>query len=256
MKTEIKVLILIIIFLAGYFLGDYLSSKTVYVYNRSYTQTPTITMPNIYYVNESNASFASIRVPAVDQGGNGVITILDVQVIPGYGRVLTNIDTLLFWVDTQNSIRTARSVAENITGADLSKHDLIYTITANASVIEGASAGAALTVATIAALENKTIDPSVMITGTINHDGTIGPVGEILSKANVAKSVGAELFLVPISQSFQVTYESRKHCEQIGFSEICTIETIPHKVDVGEQVGIDIIEVGTIEEAMEHILGD
>ena len=256
MKTEITLLIIIIIFASWYFLGDYLSSKTFYIYNRSYTQPPVITMPNIYYINESNTSFASIKVPAVDQEGNGVITLLNVQVIPGHGRVLANIDRLLFWVDTQNSIRTARSVAEDITGIDLSKHDIIYTITANASVIEGASAGAALTIATIAAIGNKTIDPTVMITGTVNHDGTIGPVGEILSKASVAKSIGAELFLVPISQSFQITYESRKHCERVGFSEICTIETIPHKIDVSDQLGIDIIEVRTIEEAIEYILSD
>jgi uncharacterized protein len=254
MRTEIVLLVIILVFAAGYFLGDLLGSKTVYISN--YTKPPAITVPRLYFINESYTTFSSIRVPAVDQEGNGVITLLDVQVVPGNGRVLTNIDTLLFWVDTQNSIRTARSVAEEITGMRLSEYDIIYTITANASVIEGASAGAALTIATIAALENNTLNPSVMITGTINHDGTIGPVGEILAKAEVSKSLGATKLLVPLSQSSQITYESKRYCEKVGFSEICTIETIPHKVDVSEQIGIDIIEVRTIEEAMEYLLGD
>ena len=248
MKKEIVFLVIIIVFALGYFMGEYLGSKTVYI--TSQTKTPVITMPRLYFINESYSSFSSIRVPAVDQEGNAVVTLLDVQVIPGSGRVLANIDTLLFWVDTQNSIRTARSVAEDITGTDLSVYDIIYTVTANASVIEGASAGAALTIATIAALENKTIDPSVMITGTVNHDGTIGPVGEILAKASTAKSLGVDTLLVPLSQSFQVTYESKKHCEKIGFSEICTIETVPHKIDVSDQIGIDVKEVTTIEDAI------
>ena len=66
---------------------------------------------------------------------------------------------------------------------DLSEYDLVYTIKANATVIEGASAGAALAVATVAALTGKELNSSVMMTGTINHDGTIGPVGGIFEKA-------------------------------------------------------------------------
>ena len=254
MKTEIVLLIAIFVFASGYIMGEYLGSKTVYV--SSYSQTPVITIPKAYYIDQSEASFSSIRIPAVDENGNGVATLLDVQLVPGYGRVLTNIDTLLFWIDTQNSIRTARFVAENITGTDLSNIDMIYTITAKAAVIEGGSAGAALTIATIAAIKNETINPNVMITGTVNHDGTIGPVGEIVAKAEVAKSLGINIFLVPLSQSIQIKYESKKYCENIGFSEICTIETIPYKVDVSDHVGIDVIEVTTIDEAMGYFLGD
>jgi uncharacterized protein len=164
------------------------------------------------------------------------------------------VDKLIFWTDTQNSIRTAKSVAEEITNTSLDNYDMIYTITANASVIEGPSAGAALTIATIAAIQKKQINSSVMMTGTINHDGTIGPVGEIIAKASAAKSIGAELFLVPLSQSAQVSYESKQYCEKIGFSQICTIEQIPSKVDVSEKTGIQVKEVKDIEEALKYFL--
>jgi uncharacterized protein len=174
--VKTRILALIIGLAVGAYIGGFLSSQTIYVYEH---------YPHIYKPYEglgvSNVSHASVMVPAVDQQGNGVVTILDVQAASGYERTLVNIDKLLFWTDTQNSIRTARFVAENITGVNLSNYDLIYTVKANATVIEGASAGAALTVATVAAIQGKEINTSVMMTGTINHDGTIGPVGEILS---------------------------------------------------------------------------
>jgi uncharacterized protein len=249
---KIRILFMIIGIIIGAYIGGFFTSQTVYVYYYNYTTQVVTRVPTEF--NSTNISFSSIVVPAVDQEGNGVSTILDVQIAPGSGKTLVNVDTLLFWTDTQNSIRTAKSVAEDITNKSLDEYDMIYTITANASMIEGPSAGAALTVATIAAIEKKQINSSVMMTGTINHDGTIGPVGEIIAKARAAKSIGAELFLVPVGQSAQVSYSSERHCEKIGFSQICTIEQIPHKVDVSEQAGIEVVEISSVKEALEYFL--
>lgn len=252
----IKALLVIVIVLSAFFLGSYFGSKTVYIMQNYTTPQGADATLMPYVMDETEMSLASINVPAVDQEGNGVATTLSVQVFPGLGRALTNIDKLLFWVDTQNSIRTAKYVAENVTGKDLSEYDIVYTIKANASVIGGGSAGAALTIATIAALEGKEINENVMITGTINHDGTIGPVGEILAKATAAKFLGVETFLVPLGQSSQITYESKRHCEKIGAMDFCTIETVPKKINVSEQVGIEIKEVYNINEAIEYLLKD
>lgn len=249
---RIRILFMIIGIVIGAYIGGFFTSNTVYVYYYNYTNRFACSQP--IALNNANMSFASIAVPAVDQDGTGVATSLDVQVVQGSGKTLTNVDRLLFWTDTQNSIRTAKSVAEQITNVSLADYDIIYTINANASVIEGPSAGAALTIATIAAIEKKQINTSVMITGTINHDGTIGPVGGIVEKAIAAKSIGAELFLVPLSQSAQITYESKKYCEKIGFSQICTVEQIPQKVDVSEKSGIIVKEVKSVEEALRYFL--
>ncbi len=205
-------------------------------------------------LNANISSFSAIRIPAVDENENGVITMLTVQVLPGSGRVLTNIDRLLFWVDTQNSIRKATTVAENITGMNLTDYDIIYTIQANASVIGGPSAGAAITMATIAALRNMSINESVMVTGSVNHDGTIGPVGGIFEKAVVSREVGAELFLVPLTQSTQVTYKTRQYCEKIGWMDFCTTETYPVKIDIEQDADIRVHEIMNLQEAMEYML--
>ena len=203
-----------------------------------------------------NKSFATVRIPAVDEQGNGVVTSLDVEIVPGSGRILTNIDKLLFWVDTQTSIRTAKAVAEEHTKTDLSKYDIIYTVRANATVIEGGSAGGALTIATIGAIENKQLRQDVIMTGTINRDGTIGPVGEVLAKAKASKEVGAVKFLAPVNQGTTKTYEKKKSCETVGSAELCTVETIPTKVSIDKEVGIPVIEVKDVDEAFGYFVGE
>jgi uncharacterized protein len=252
-KIAVSVVLALVI---GIYLGSYLTPQTVII--EDYNQTPTVITKYkacLEPLNES-VSLSSINVPAVDQNGNGVVTTLTVQITPGFGRVLTNIDKLLFWVDTQNSIRTAKQVASDITGVDLLQYDMIYTIMAEASVIEGPSAGAALTVATVAAIERKEINPKVMITGTVNHDGTIGPVSEILAKAKAAAELGAETFLVPMLQGSQVTYKTEKYCEQVGISQICTTETRPVSINISEEAGIEVVEVKDINESLEYFIVD
>ncbi len=208
------------------------------------------------FFSTENATLVTLKLPAVDSEGNGVTTTLVVEAVPGTGRTLVDIDNILFWADTQHSIRMARLVAGNITGKNLSHYDLVYSIHAPASIIGGPSAGAAITIATIAALEGKKPRDDVMITGTINHDGTIGPVSAILEKAEAAKQANATIFLVPLLQSKDVVYETSQHCETFGNARICTTETRPKKISVGEKVGIEVIEVGDVREAMQYFFGN
>lgn len=241
-----------LMFSVGYHIGN--TNETIIIYRNETRSVGVINYVPYVPVNSShsNVSFSSIIVPAVDEEGNGLTTVLTVQTMPGNGRVLANIDKLLFWTDTQNSIRTSSKVASNITGANLSKYDIIYTIETDASSVEGPSAGTALTIATIAALQKRKIDPKILITGSINHDGTIGPVGQVLEKAKAAKEIGARLLLVPSMQSHEVTYETRKYCEQIGSAQICTTEKVPKSVNISEEAGIDVREVRDIGEALKY----
>jgi uncharacterized protein len=197
-----------------------------------------------------------VKVPAVGSSGEGVTTDLLVKIEGGNGRTLVDINTLLFWVDTQNSIRKAKMVAENITGYNLEEYDITYAINANASLIGGESAGSALTVATIAALKNKKLREDVLITGTINHDGSLGPIGGILEKAKAAKNSGANLFLVPLLQAQEIVYEESEHCEKFGFMEWCSVERIPKKIDISSEVGIEVVEVGSISEALDYFYAE
>ncbi|MCD6371887.1 MAG: hypothetical protein J7L39_04190 [Candidatus Aenigmarchaeota archaeon] len=220
----------------------------------STTKTKVIELYKVNFTVPVEKKEVSFYVPAVDQYGNGVSTVLKVEALPGKGRILVNINQLLFWIDTQQSIQIAKKVAEEITKKDLSDVDLIYNIETNASLIEGPSAGAAITIATIAALENKSINKSVVITGTINPDGSIGPVGGILPKAKAAKEIGATLFLVPKGQGTQVNYIPKKRCEQMGPITFCRITYKAEKINISNETGIKVKEISNIEEAIKYML--
>jgi len=209
-----------------------------------------IQLPTNYSTQER---YVKIYVPAVDSEGKGVATVLKVGIKPGDGKVLVDVNNILFWLDTQQSIQTAKRVAEEVTKVDLSKFDLIYSLeNINASVVEGPSAGAALTIATIAVIEGKELTTKVMITGTINPDGSIGPVGGIIPKAQAAKEIGATTFLVPEGQGTQVNYVPEEKCEQMGYFTFCTTIYKKKIENVGKSVGIDVIEVKDIREAMKY----
>src|SRR3989344_140570 len=96
------------------------------------------------FIKNENLTIVRMNLPAVDNEGKGVSTILKVELKKGDGKTLVDIDDLLFWADTQHSIRIAKLVAENITKISTSNVDLIYSVEANASLIGGPSAGAAI----------------------------------------------------------------------------------------------------------------
>jgi len=210
-----------------------------------------VSLPNVFFKSE-NSTIVSLKVPAVDSEGKGAAVLLVVDSVKGSGRTLVDIDGLLFWADTQHSIRMARMMAGNVSGKNLSEFDLIYSVRADASIIGGPSAGAALAVATIFALKGEKPRENVMITGTINHDGTIGPVESVLEKAISAKKVNASLVLVPLLQGKDVIYEERKYCHKFGTSEVCTMESVPKEVDISKEANITVREVKNLEEALEY----
>ncbi|MEM3405504.1 MAG: S16 family serine protease [Candidatus Pacearchaeota archaeon] len=223
-----------------------------------------ITEENIYQENiifdtktkffsDDNSILVELKVPAVDSEGKGVPTILSVEAKKGTGKTLVDIENLLFWADTQQSIRMARYVASSISNKNVSQYDLIFSVKVkNASIIGGPSAGAAITIATIFALNGEKPREDVIITGTINHDGSIGPISDILEKAKAAKESNARIFLVPLSQSFDFIPETKEHCQTFGTTKICTTETKIKKVNVSKELGLTIIEVENITEALRY----
>ncbi|OYT42179.1 MAG: hypothetical protein B6U78_01845 [Candidatus Aenigmarchaeota archaeon ex4484_224] len=241
-------------FLIGLIIGFFISFS--FLTYQTYPKTEVHIIPtNFSLIKNYSIKFSGeseIYLPAVDQKGNGVITKLKVRALPGNGRVLVDINQLLFWIDTQQSIQIAKRVAQQITGLDLSKYDLFYSIETNASIIEGPSAGAGITIATIAALENKTLNKSVMITGTIQPDGSIGPVGGIEAKARAAKQIGAKVFLVPRGQGTQVTYVPIKNCKTVGYVTFCEITYKLKETSISKKVGIEVKEVENIYDALNY----
>jgi uncharacterized protein len=158
------------------------------------------------FADDFNVTTTKIVGVATQPDGSieGVTANLTVEVRPGSGHVF--IDTIpLTQIDTQASARLAKEVACDTLNYDCSNRDFFYIIRSDSPMIGGPSAGIVLAAATMAALQNVSLNSDVLATGTINPAGSIGPVGNILEKTRVANDVDASIFLIPSGQSIVET---------------------------------------------------
>lgn len=182
----------------------------------------------------------------------GVTMKAEVELKVGEDRILINTEPKM-GIDLQTSVRTAALVAENITAQPLDRTDIILTVRGEeaADIVDGPSAGAAITAALIAAIENKTLNPSIYITGTINPSGTIGPVGGVAQKALAAADDGTSKFLVPQGLATVNIPEYEKSEPIPGFTVIIQKTRAVNLEDfLGERgYQVEVIEVQSIAEA-------
>ncbi len=99
---------------------------------------------------------------------------------------------------------------------------------------DGPSAGAAMTVAFLAVLRGDAIQRGVSITGSIQSNGQIGPVGKIADKVRAAAREGYRTVLVPQGQ----LYSSQWNLEKLGLD-----------------LNVTVKEVSTIDDAYELMTG-
>jgi uncharacterized protein len=174
----------------------------------------------------------------------GMIADLYLDVRPGSGHVF--IDTFpLTKIDTQISTRFAKSMACSYLNVDCSTKDFFYTIRSSAAIVGGPSAGGALTLITIAALENDRIDERIAITGTINSGGLIGPVGSVAEKIDAAAEANLTKVLIPTGERF--------YTDETNTSNT-TNKTID-LVEYGRERNVQIVEVSTIDDVVYEYMG-
>jgi hypothetical protein len=94
--------------------------------------------------------------------------------------------------------------------------------------IDGPSAGALMTIGVLAGARGDAVRDDATMTGTINPDGMIGPVGGIVHKIQGAADEGKKLVLIPAGIAFQ---EDRNTGED------------EHLVHFGSQLGVEVIPV-------------
>lgn len=158
--------------------------------------------------------------------GVGVVIPINVEIKQGNGRLLMNIDDTIYFADTQSSMTIALGVAKSMTGAKLEDKDIIIWVEnpyGDTIALYGDSAGSSIAVALVANLWGKNIKDGVLLTGSINADGSIGPVDGIPVKAKAASEIGVKTLLVPQGQGLN-------------------------------KEGMDVIEVPDIGKALSHML--
>lgn len=140
---------------------------------------------------------AVAQVDGAFVGSTATITITTAR--NGTGHVF--LDTFpLAEVDMQGSARLAARVASRLSGVDVHDTDFFYVVRTGSQQIGGPSAGAALAVGTVAALNGWKVRDDALLTGTVRPDAGVGPVGGIGEKAAAAAQTGIQRFLFPAGQ--------------------------------------------------------
>jgi len=106
--------------------------------------------------------------------------------------------------------------------------------------IDGPSAGALLTIGVLSAVLGDTLRDDVTMTGTINPDGMIGPVGGIPYKLEGAAKAGMKRVLIPVHDRFEFDSRTKKH-----------VDLVAH----GEQVGLKVVPINDIWSAYHEFTG-
>jgi uncharacterized protein len=211
--------------------------------------------------NIASISAVAVRPVIVDDGFfettkyQGSVLKITVETRAGTGLVLVN-TAIPSGVDFQTSARTAVMVAQNVTSVDLSKKDVIFSISADNNqdlqAVDGGSAGGAMTVLLISDLLGKTINNQVLMTGTIQPDGTIGPIGAVSEKADAAGQYGAKIFLVPQGQAVTPVQTCTEKTEGPFVYQTCTTQQEPLSPTMESKYGMKVIEIGTIQDALKY----
>jgi predicted S18 family serine protease len=205
----------------------------------------------------SEALYASSNIVAVSSYDNsGVLGLAEVEIYPGKGRILLNTNPFVE-PDTQQSAETAAGVAAAFTEKNLSDRDIILSFNITGELVGGPSAGASITAAMIAAIENRQVNRNIVVTGTIEPDSSIGQIGGVLEKAQAAAENNMTMFLVPKGQGTVTYYEMQTEERRIGRFVYQQVYYVPRSVDVNNytmQWGMATKEVSSIEDVVEYMI--
>lgn len=183
-------------------------------------------------------------IPAVAQGDDGSLfgVAAELEVVrqaPGSGLIFLSTEPLT-QIDMQGSARLAVQTAAAITGRRADDSDYFFTVRTGSVTVGGPSAGGAMAVAAVALLQGWPVRSDVVMTGMINPDGSIGPIGGVPQKLEAADGVGASVFLVPLGQSVVARSDgSRLDLREEG----------------RQRYGIEVREVSDLYDAVEPFTG-
>jgi uncharacterized protein len=231
-------------------------------YNALLQQVRSITTQSVTSGGNIDSIYAVAVMPVTQGDGffettqyQGSILKITVEIRDGSGLVLVN-TAIPSGVDFQTSARTAVMVTQNVTGIDLSKKDVIFSISAgnnqDLQAVDGGSAGGAMTVLLVSDLLGKSINNQVLMTGTIQSDGTIGPIGAVNEKADAAGQFGAKIFLVPQGQAVVPVQTCNQSTEGSFVYQTCTTQQTPLSPLMESKYGMKVIEINTIQDALRY----
>ncbi len=174
------------------------------------------------------------------QSGKAIGVCFPVQVTVDKNPTQT-IETAFALSQAGNTWRAAGLMA-TVLAADTSGLDPLATqVTFETNQdIDGPSAGGLMTAGVLATLRGDPVRQDVAMTGIINPDGTIGPVGGIPHKLEGAAASGMKTFLTPFGKRYELDGNTGKHVDLF---------------ERGRELGMEVHAVGDVYAAYELLTG-
>ncbi|HEY8418230.1 MAG TPA: Lon family ATP-dependent protease [Limnochordales bacterium] len=141
---------------------------------------------------------------------------------PGKGRVRFNETAGSMYKD---SVFNVASVLRKVAGIDLSDWDVHVNVVGGGR-IDGPSAGAAIFVAVLSAIQERPVRQDTALTGEVSIQGLIRPVGGVYEKLHGARRAGIARVLIPAENAADLP---------------------------GEVAGLEVVAVATVEEILPHV---
>ena len=198
--------------------------------NAILSETREATVQFVWYSGQSGANATGGTAPArirVSPNRTGTVSVGVSEEFAGGGG---NQWRTAVWLAAFNATRT---LGASISDCEFNVHVSGHT--------DGPSAGMLTTAAMLALLRGKSIPQDTTMTGTINPDGTAGPVTGIVQKMEGAKQAGIKRFGFPLG--------CRNHKDPKTGQDVDLLL-------VGQKLGLEVKEIGDIHEAYEFLTRD
>ena len=134
----------------------------------------------------------------------------------------------------KDSLFNAAAVLRKITGKNMNDYDLHVNIVVGGNV-DGPSAGIAMLLAIISAIEEIPLRQDIAVTGEVSIQGKIKPVGSIREKLHAAEQVGLKEVLIPVDNTNDICHQSG-----IKITPVTTVVEALNKVLVSDKHKISI----------------
>ena len=185
-----------------------------------------------------------LQVPAVARTETGYVGVMSKLVVtvayPGSGVVYVSADPLTE-LDMQAAARMAAIVATTVTGFDYYSFDYFIRVESNTTIVGGPSASGAMAVAIMAALRGHQVRKDFSMTGMVDPDATLGPVGGVPEKLLAAADSGVKVFVIPAGQEKALDLNTG---------------TVVDVVKLGAEKGVKVVPAKTVVDAYVAATGD
>lgn len=128
-------------------------------------------------------------------------------------------------------------LSSTLLGIDPNAYRFVFDVE---GYLNGSSIGALTTVGILACILGDAINEDMSFTGSLNPDGTVGPVGGIYYKLQGAADAGLVTVLIPQGQAVEYLEELDQEIDYVAY---------------GQELGIEVIEVIDVVSAYELMTG-